>query len=496
MTEKAAVIREERPDNLAVGARGGAVALILRIISVGLGLVNQIFLARFLGAGGIGEVILVFTIAAFASMITVFGLQGAMVRFVPEYMEKGQRAELKGLIYFTLWFTSLFSVLVTVLVIIFSNFIAVGIFDSEGLKVLLPVAAFVIPLTAVNDLISGIIKGYKDTFKALFPRTVFSPLLRLIIFLLLFIDGVSTFYAVLAFVLGELFALLLSLKYLFQRLPSERPVYVRKEHKDVLKVASVMIVSGFSVVLYTQADLLIVGKFDSSEAVGIYGVVSRLVTFIAFSLGAFSTIIPPILAKVHISNNIDEMRRVVRESTRWILSISMPICLIFVLEGEVFLKYVYGDVFAKGYLALVILSAGQLINAASGLVGWLLQMTGHHKVFMKITIFWGVCNIVLNIILVPRFGIIGAAVSTSICLSMVNIMSVRVIKNKLSVLTLAKGLWFDIVFVAVIALLYFMVRYSGLYLGEHFLLAGALAVYLWKSFASDDIPWRLILAKK
>lgn len=495
MNNRQSSIVNSKKDNLTVGAKGGAIAFILQISALALGFLNTVILARILGAGGIGEVILAISILNICALLAAFGMQSTMMRFVPFYVDKKEKAKLKGIIYFVLKFCLLLSIVFAALILLFSKFISINLFHSQGLLKLLPIAAVILPVYVLNDVIGGILRGYKDTFKALLPRLVVTPSLKIIIFLLLLLKGVAPIYAIIALLVGEIFAIFFSAIFLSGKIGKGKPLYQQSEYKKVLGVASTMIFTGFSVFLFTHADLWIVGIFTSTEDVGIYGVVAGLVTLISFSLGAFSAIIPPIMSSIHTSGDHNELRRVVRESTRWILSMSMPIVLIFVLEGDFILKYAYGERFADGYIALVILCIGQLINAGSGLVGWLLQMTGGHKTFMKITVFWGIINIILNIILVPHFGIIGAAISTAFCLSMVNIVSVWVIYNKLSVFTLAKGLKFDLVFAIVVAFFYFLFSYKSFYLGYHLLLISALIVYMWKSIVSGDLPLRHLLTK-
>jgi hypothetical protein len=91
---------------------------------------------------------------------------------------------------------------------------------------------------------------------------------------------------------------------------------------------------------------------------------------------------------------------------------------------------------------------------------------------------------------------IGAAAATALCLAMIDIICILVIHRRLSVLTLAKGWKFDIVFVAAVAIIYSLFNYINFYPGHHLLLIVALTVYMWKSIASNDIPWRLLLAKQ
>ena len=91
---------------------------------------------------------------------------------------------------------------------------------------------------------------------------------------------------------------------------------------------------------------------------------------------------------------------------------------------------------------------------------------------------------------------VGAAAATAFCLSMIDIICIFVIHKRLSVLTLARGLKFDIVFIAVVAAGYVLLNSIGFNAGQHILLLIALAVYLWKSVSHHDIPWGLLIARQ
>lgn len=482
-------------DNLRTGFRGGIVSFVLQISSAVLGFSNTIILARILSAGGIGEVFLALSVMNICSMIAGFGMNGAMMRFVPVYLENRKQDKLKGIIFFALKFCFALSLLFVLLLLLLSKFISMNVFHSRGLLKLVPVVAFILPVYVLNDVISGVLRGYKDTFRALLPHMVISPFLKITVFLFLSLRGGSPVFAVVAVLIAEIIAIVFSISFLLKRVDRTKPSYEWSECRKVLDIGSTMIFTILSVFLYTQADLWIVGMLRSTEEVGIYGVIARLVVLISFSLGAFSTIIPSIISTVYTSGESSEMERVIRGSTRWILTIAMPVVLIITIEGRMILKYAYGERFLAGYAALVILSIGQLVNSGAGLVGWLLQMTGGHRTFMKITIFWGILNVILDIILVRYFGIIGAALSTAFCLAMVNIVSVFVIRNKLSVVTLARGVGFDIFFMVIVAILYFIITYNNIYMGSHFLLVIALIIYMTKSIIKGDLPVQYLLEK-
>ena len=485
----------EMGKNLTFGAKGGAIAFLVKTVSTGLAFINQIILARILGAGGIGEVLLTISVVKVLGLIGKFGMEETMMRIVSYYIEKNEDARLRSAISFALGFCLIMSIILAVIVWRCSKLISINMFHSEGLTRLLPFAAVAIPVSVMYEVIGGVLKGFKETSRALLPQFIVSPILRIVIFLYLSNKVSDPLYAIYAFITGEILALILAITFLQKKTREIKTEDRKSEYKEILNISYTMIFTGLGLYLFTQVDLWMVGMLTSTEAVGIYGVTAKLVTLIAFPLGALSAIIPPLISSIHTSGDLDELRNVVRSSARWMLSIAMPIILILILEGDVALRYFFGEKFVNGYTALLILVIGQVINTGSGLVGYFLQMTGRHKVYMKISIFFTIANIILNLLLIPRFGINGAAFSTAFCLSMINIVSVSVAYRRSAIITLATGLWFDVIFCTVVAFLYLFCRYNSFEIGYHILLVVSLTVYVGKSLMKNDIPWRLILTK-
>lgn len=485
----------EKEDNLTKGAKGGAIAFILKISNTVLGFINQVILARILGAGGVGEVILAITVVRISIQIAKFGMEETMTKFIPLYIDRKDDIKLKGTILFSIKFCLFFSFVFMLFVLLFSKFIAINIFHSEGLLKLIPVVVIAIPAWVIRDVIGGILRGYKDVFRALIPESLISPFLKILVFLLLTLKGIAPFYAIIAFVSGEILSVIIAFKFLQNRLRTLKPVRGQCEKKKVMDVAYTIIFTGMSVLLYTQADVWILGMFKSTEIVGVYGIATKLVLLVYFPMMAFAAVIPSLISSIHASGDLVELRKVVSESTRWILSMAMPIILILLIEGKYILKYFYGPEFESGYPVLVILTLGQMIKAGAGLIGVILQMTGEHKVYMKVNIVFGILNIILNILLVPRYGMTGAAAATAFCLIMVDIICIFIIHKRLSILTLAKGIKFDIVFITVVFIIYFLLSYNDISAGHHILLFFSLAAYLWKTISNHDIPWHLFIAK-
>ena len=112
---------------------------------------------------------------------------------------------------------------------------------------------------------------------------------------------------------------------------------------------------------------------------------------------------------------------------------ALPLVVIFFMFGDWLLFTVFGQGFVVGHMVLCVSSLGQLANAAMGSVVVLLNMTGHEKSVAKGLVFSASLNIVLNFVLIPRWGIEGAAIATSITLIFWNLLLAKVVFEKIGI---------------------------------------------------------------
>jgi O-antigen/teichoic acid export membrane protein len=131
-----------------------------------------------------------------------------------------------------------------------------------------------------------------------------------------------------------------------------------------------------------------------------------------FAIGAVNAALAPMISALHASGKVKELQRVVTLAARGIAFFCVPAGLVLVFAGEPILG-LFGAEFKAGYRALVILAGGQLVNALSGSVGLLTMMTGHQGRAVRVVAVCVLLNILLNAILIPRFGIAGAAAATA-----------------------------------------------------------------------------------
>ena len=106
-----------------------------------------------------------------------------------------------------------------------------------------------------------------------------------------------------------------------------------------------------------------------------------------------------------------------------------PLVIVFFMFPD-FLLGLFGEEFKVGVTAFIFLSCGRLISSFSGSVGNILQMTGNQNIYAIILLIGAILNVVLNLILIPLYGINGAAIASMSSLIVWNLSMVLVVKQK------------------------------------------------------------------
>ena len=152
-------------------------------------------------------------------------------------------------------------------------------------------------------------------------------------------------------------------------------------------------------------------------------------------LMAINSIAAPKFSELYASGKIDELKKIVQQSTKAIFWITLPVVLIFIFFPSMILS-LFGEEFKAAIYCLLILSFGKMFSAISGSVGTLLQMSGKEVFFQNVLIASAILNVVLNYILIPIYDIDGAAIASLISNLFWNILMVFYIKKHLGFYTI------------------------------------------------------------
>src|SRR4029077_4879143 len=118
------------------------------------------------------------------------------------------------------------------------------------------------------------------------------------------------------------------------------------------------------------------------------------------------------IAELYARGQIELLGRIYQTLTKWILGITLPLGAGMIIFAPALMR-IFGHDFEIGWPILVIGTLGQLVNCGVGSVGYLLLMSGNQRRLIRVQAVMAVVMVVLNLLLIPRWGIVGAAVGAS-----------------------------------------------------------------------------------
>jgi len=133
---------------------------------------------------------------------------------------------------------------------------------------------------------------------------------------------------------------------------------------------------------------------------------------VTLGLQAIDMVVQPQFARLYAQGDRYRLQQLTTHAARGIVMLALPVVVTYLLVGEQLLEFVFGEEYRRGYLPLAIVAAGQLVKTLAGPAGMLLNMTGHEKDTMRGIFLSAGTNIVLNISLIPIYGMTGAAIAT------------------------------------------------------------------------------------
>jgi O-antigen/teichoic acid export membrane protein len=162
------------------------------------------------------------------------------------------------------------------------------------------------------------------------------------------------------------------------------------------------------------ADTLILGVFRPESTVGIYSAAMTLGRLILAGNGALTFIFLPVASRLHRDNDMESLRRVFVTSTRWVLVITYPLFLLFVLLPTVSITAVYGSGYTAGSTALAIITVGAFLSVIVGPVNSCLAGLGMTRQLLMTTVISAGTNVILSFSLIPSYGLLGGAAAWAI----------------------------------------------------------------------------------
>lgn len=411
--------------------RGAGIAFALRVSGAGFGFMFNVLLARRLGAEGAGIYYLAFVVVLVGTVAGRMGLDNALLRFTAVHAAAKEWGAVKGVYRRGISLALPISALSAVVVMASAGLIAREVFSDPSLASPLRWMSLAIVPVSLFTLHGELLKGLSRVRDAAILQGAAVSVLSLLLFLVAR-PGWGVMGAVFAYTGASVLVLIVSV--LLWRKATPQLQNLRGEFSGRVLASTafpLLLVASMDLVM-TFTDTIMLGIFGQAADVGVYGAAMRTAMLTSFVLIAVNSVVAPKFAALFGQGDFGNLEAMARQATGLMLLLAAPVLLVFLLVPGLVMT-VFGENFETGALALALLAAGQFFNVAAGPVGYLLAMSGNQKIQRNISICAALLNVSLNLLLIPWYGINGAALATATSWIMMNLAAMFFVRRKLGV---------------------------------------------------------------
>jgi len=407
----------------------GGLIFLFRMLSMSFTFFTTWYISTVYGESNFGRFSLALTVLQIIFLFFALGLPNVFLAFTGSFSDDKLK---KGFLIKASKIVLLVSIIPVPCTFFGAGLIANTIFEKESLLVYFQVAAFAIPFMILHEIICY----YFISINKLF---IYGLLLFVIpnVFFTLFLIGSHYFnlpehYTFLDYSLGIAITVFIGFSLAFFK--CRKYNLPNLSFKEILKKSIPMMFGSMFLLLLNWTDILMLGRMESEENIGIYNVAFKMGYLALFFVASMNVIVMPKISELFHQNSFLEMKKVINRATQIVIILTLPLALFIIIFSKEIL-HIYGDGFVAGSNCLIFIALGVLFNAMTGNVDQILNMTNNQNMVKNIFFFGFVLNVTLNLFLIPKRGIEGAALSSLITNVIVNIIFVYIIKKKLGFYT-------------------------------------------------------------
>jgi len=486
--------------NILTAAKGGGITFFGVLFQYGVRLVMGVLMGRLMGAEQYGLYSLADTAFYMIVGLAMLGLFSAEVRYVSAFASRRDEESLWGTLQVGLGIPFVVSVLAGACLLVFAGPFARLVFHEPRLVPVLWVASFALPFGTLISALEAAIRGFNQLQYNVIASNIFLPLIKLIIVIALAITGLNAVKAMTAHTIGMVATCVMLLYFLHKLFPLNRPLRAGRRNVKEMFVFSLPIYGSRLITLFGRnMQTVLLGALHEVMSVGVFSAAASVNTVGGMFHSAINMAAEPIVSELYSKEEYGQLGHFYQNMTKWTFAVGLPIFFILLLFSKPILS-IFGDDFTAGSVALVILSCGSLAQASIGITEVMIMMTGNTWLKTVNTILALVLGTVLSFWLIPRFGVMGAAIAITSVRFMLDLVRVLEVFALFRLLPYNKGFIKPLVAGVVAAMTaYAIARWVfvesnlvGTVLNIGFLMAVYVAMMLLLGLSEED---RIVLAR-
>ena len=408
--------------------RGSSLLMVGQFISKGVTFAIQVLIVRYLSKSDYGAFAYALSIAAIGETIVTLGLDRAITRFVPIYHEKSDYNKMFGTILMVL--TSLISLGVALILLFYAlqDLLAGRFISDPQASALLLILILIAPIDALDAILTGMFAVFSRPGAIFFRKYILGPGLKLVVVALLILTGSGVRFLAIGYVAVDAIVvaifsvvLFLTLRQLgiFENFHWET---IQVPTREILSFTLPLLASDLVYVVMHSADVVLLEHFYGTVDVAALRAVQPTAKMNQMVLMSFGLLFTPAAARMFARNDREGINNLYWQNAIWVAVASFPIFALTFSLAKPITILLYGNRYAESAIILALLSFGYYFNAATGQNGLTLKVYGKIRYVVSIDIFVAALNVGINLLLIPRYGALGAAIGTTTTMVLFNIL--------------------------------------------------------------------------
>jgi O-antigen/teichoic acid export membrane protein len=414
---------ERSPDRLSADSRrqirGSSLLLLGRVLSTGAAFGIQVIIVRYLSKTDYGFWAYALAIVTAGQSIAVLGLDRAVARFLPIYDERHEYGKLFG----TLLMVTGTIVGVGVGFVLFVSglrgLVAGGLGDNPSAVAVLLILILLAPIQALDDLLMGVFAVFSKARAIFFRKHVLGPALRLGAVTAVVLSSGDVQALAIAWVSAAALGVAIYAAMLFQTMRHDG--LLRRLERSSLELP-VREVFGFALpllavdalfVLQNTSNIVMLASFGSATDVADYRAVQPAAHLNVLVMTSFALLFTPAASRLFARGDKEGVSELYWRTAIWIAVCSFPVFAATFAVASPITVAMFGERYQGSGTILALLSLGYYCNAALGFNGLTLRVYGLVRYIVVISVAAAVVNVLLNLVLIPWHGAIGAGIATA-----------------------------------------------------------------------------------
>lgn len=387
------------------------------LIYSGSTLVERVVIGHLLSPAAFGEANIGIAIVRLGTTFAMLGFGQGIARYVSRFDDPADR---RGVWLSAVMVTGVATLALTVVLYLNATEIATLLFEGPESPAVVRTFVLALPFMVGMGIAVGGIRGMENTIYRTLTRDLLFPLSRIVLIVGFVVAGFGLQSVGYAYLVAAGATAVLA-HYLLNRLVPIVGSY-RTHTRELLRFSAPLVLASVLGQLLTRTDTLMLGALADSYEVGMYNAAQPLAGGILIVLSGFGFLYLPMMSRLDADSKHERIDRIYKTTTKWIYVVTFPAFLTFVFFPADVISVFFGPEYTDGAPALVILSIGFFVNAILGRNRETLSALGLTTYLMVSNGAAFVVNVAANLLLIPQFGLAGAATASAASFLVMNVV--------------------------------------------------------------------------